>query len=158
MKVNDLCPHGLPKTSEPTRKSVLILNIEGLGRVPSKKNDKKIGMKKNGQRYILQDDDTKEWMEKAINRLVSQLNSAYRTAEAMGTTRCPLCWIASSMPSNDSAKHIRKGAYEIFDAPVGQEGARILVSQYVPMTGHSTKPSEEKSISPFSPRNKANPF
>ncbi len=132
----NLCPHGLPKNSEPTKNvGPIILRIEGLGRVPSKKNDKKIGQKRSGQHFILQGEETKEWMEKAISRLESQLKSMYQTAAAMETTACPLCWIASCMPSNDSAKHIRKGEYEIFDVPAGEEGARIFITPYVPMDG-----------------------
>lgn len=111
---------------------VLKLVIQGIGPVPSKKNDKVIGQKKTGQRFIMQGEESRAWMENAILVLQSELNSAYRTAVATGTTRCPLCWIASSVPLNDSAKHIRKGVWELADVPEGKEGAVISIERYAP--------------------------
>jgi hypothetical protein len=106
----------------------LLLTIRNLGPVPTKKNSKQISRnRRTGKPFIRTDDDIKAWTDAAILLLLSELNSAYRAAVAMGTAACPHCWIASSVPENDSAKHIRAGSFHIIDVPEGQEGAVIDV-------------------------------
>lgn len=146
--MSDLCPHGLPNnspsTSEPSPDKTkalgkiepLVLTIRNMGRVPAKKNGKQISFnRKTKKPFLRTDDEKKAWTDAAILYLESQLNSAYRTAKAMGITNCPLCWIASSVPANDSAKHIRKGSFEIVDVPEGQEGAQITITRIDEMSG-----------------------
>lgn len=143
--MNDLCPHGLPKnspnTSEPSpRKNMehgkldskmepLVLTIRNMGPVPSKKNGKQISKnQKTGKLFLRTDDEKKKWCDQAIRLLESQLNSAYRTSVAMGTTASQRFWMSSFLPSNDSAKHIKKGSFEIVQVPKGQEGAVIAIT------------------------------
>jgi hypothetical protein len=116
-------------TQSPSQRGALTLQISGLGPVPSKKNRKTIGRRKDGKPFILQGRSESAWMDAAILVLLSELNSAYRTAAAMGTTHCPLCWIVSSTPANDSSKHIRHGSFDIVYVPKGGEGAVIRIER-----------------------------
>lgn len=128
---HNLCPHGRPLISPPSTNGVLKLVVQGIGPVPTKKNSKEISHNhKTGKPFLRTRDDIQAWIEAAIIVLQSELNSAYRTAVATGTAACPLCWIASSVPGNDSGKHIRKGAWELTDVPEGKEGAVISIERY----------------------------
>lgn len=128
-----LCPHGRPLISPPSMSGGLKLVIHGIGPVPTKKNSKEISRHwKTGKPFLRTADEIRAWTDAAIIVLQSELNSAYRTAVAMGTAACPHCWIASFLPSNDSAKHIRRGAWELADVPKGQEGAVLTIERYAP--------------------------
>lgn len=113
----------------------LTLVIQGLGHVPSFKNTKMIcGLKRikpklwTGTPFLITQPKKKEWMEAAINQLVSQLRGMYPTAEGAMLGECPKPLpIALSRLLDDSLGYMIPGAQSVKRVSKGNEGATITI-------------------------------
>lgn len=70
-------------------------------------------------------------MESYIHALQFALSFAYQTKGIETQTGCSLAsWIASSVPADDSWKHIpRSDGYECIAVPEGEEGADLIITR-----------------------------
>ena len=110
------------------------LSVSKMQHIPSFKNKKRaIKDSKTGAMRTLTEPDAKAWMQKCIDSFVYQLNCMYRTREIETLTeRCPLCWIAAGMPSDDSVNHIREIHVYVKTVTPGNEGAIITFTPCKP--------------------------
>lgn len=108
------------------------LKIEGLGHVPSFKNNKRAILDSaTGRMRTMTDAKTQAWMKRAILALESQLRSALATdATAMATGPIPLSRIVSSLPLDDCLAWIPVHCVSVRTVSKGEEGAEILVEAY----------------------------
>lgn len=102
----------------------LVLEIRGCGNIVSFKNSKMVTRGK-----LITAPEKQEAMQRYSAALESALYSAFRTSETATPTGCSLrSWIASSVPADDSWKHIPKSdGYECIEVPEGEEGADIII-------------------------------
>lgn len=99
--------------------------IAGISHVPSFKNSKMIA---RGRLITLP--ARQKWMEQAIRVIESQLRSGSAISEgAISTGPCPLSWIASSLPADDSWQWIPEIRVQVQRVTKGQEGAEILIER-----------------------------
>lgn len=76
----------------------VVLEVSGIGNVPSKKNSKMLT-----RGHLITKPEYQKWMEKCIQGFVSQLSSGTATIEeGMQTGALPQSLIASLMPEDDS--------------------------------------------------------
>ncbi len=125
--------NNLPPSSgeiHPSPQEIHIL-IKGLGHVPSFKNTKSIFRRKgSGVPFIMTNPARKEWMDKAIQLIESQLRSKCQTiAGATATEHSLHSWIASSMPLDDSRQWIPEIHVTVEEVPKGEEGAEIKIER-----------------------------
>jgi hypothetical protein len=109
----------------------LQLVIRGLGHVPSFKNQKSI-MRNHatGKPFIGTKPERKEWMQKAIQSIESQLRSAFLTMPTGTLTALSLpSWIASSLPLDDSRQWIPEMEIKVELVEPGKEGAVIQIER-----------------------------
>jgi hypothetical protein len=99
------------------------LVVQGIGHVPSFKNSKMIARGR-----LITAPEKQEWMEKCIQSFESQLTSLCQMAATATQTEPSLpSWIASSVPADDSLKHIAEETVRPVLVPKGQEGAIIKI-------------------------------
>ena len=126
-------PSVTPVTSKPQTalgRTRVVLQIKGLGPVPSLKNHKRSVMQKNGKAKPITDPAVKDWMRKAIMSFVSQLLWASVTAEGETRTGASLrSWIASSVPVDDCWTCMPQMIIECELCEPGQEGATITIDR-----------------------------
>jgi hypothetical protein len=104
------------------------LSIQGLGHVPSFKNQKSIYRKKDGTRFIATKADRKAWMESAIQSIQSQLLSEFQTTTGETLTAHSLrSWIASCVPLDDSWQWVPEIHVKVERVKKGDEGAEITI-------------------------------
>jgi len=101
------------------------LNVQGLGHVPSFKNNKMLARGK-----LITDPKKQEWMEKCIQSFVAQLHSHSRTlADATRTGPLAPYLIASLLPLDDSRQWIPEQHTYCEEAGEGYEGAFITIEK-----------------------------
>lgn len=105
--------------------STIRLSVNRLGHVPSFKNNKMLARGR-----LITDPKKQEWMEQCIRSIESQLRSVYQTIDTGTLTGLSLpCWIASSLPHDDSVQWISSLRVEVVTVEAGQEGAEIVVER-----------------------------
>jgi hypothetical protein len=92
------------KSLEPTNLAEPVLTLVIHGKIPSFKNNKRVGP----DRTPRTDKATRQRMREIEAALLSQLNSAWETASKTRTELSVLSWIASVAPASDSLIHIRE--------------------------------------------------
>lgn len=93
------------------------------GWVPSFKNQKRVcsdGVPRTEK-------VTRQRMKEIESDLLSQFQSAYQIACKTRMVACPLSWIASSVPADDSLKFIRKEIVEADLCLPGEEATTIEI-------------------------------
>jgi len=101
-----------------------VIEIKGLGHVPSFKNSKMIA---RGRLITLP--KRQKWMERAIRLIASQLRYASVIAGgATSTGRSPLS-LTVSLPLDDSCDWIPEIRVVRQRVPAGQEGARVIIER-----------------------------
>jgi len=108
-----------------------ILQVRGLGHVPSFKNRKRAILDRNtGKQRTLTEPATKQWMDRCIQSFVSQLLCAAQTIVS-GTIpgRSKLFSIVSSLPWDDSRQWIPEIHVLTVEVDKGDEGADIHIAQ-----------------------------
>lgn len=114
--------HGYPSMSESTK---IILELRGLGHVPSFKNKKRICGKR-----LVTEQKTAQWMEQAAEIIASQLHSLSLTSETGTAMECSLrSWILTSLPLDDSLAWIGTLSVNWQRTHKGNEGANITIEQ-----------------------------
>lgn len=124
---------GSAKDSELREGNSIVLEVRGLGHVPAFKNSKALGKNwKTGKPTLRTKDSHKAWMERCIESFVSQLRFAHQTAGGETGTGLSLpCWIASSLPCDDSRQWIREASWRWEEAAKGEEGATMRIERIV---------------------------
>lgn len=121
--------------SETTPSSALsypvILEIRGIGNVPSFKNAKRISInRKTGKRFPRTEKRVKDWMENAIQLIEYQLRGMFLIGESGILGECQRqSLIASSMPLDDSLDWMIPGAQSVIHVPHGNEGCTITIER-----------------------------
>lgn len=111
--------HATPTASS----SAIRLTIQGLGHVPSFKNNKMLARGR-----IITDPKKQKWMSKCEASLESQLRSIYQTTElAMPMARSLRSWIACVTPRSDSVRHIPILSVTVVKVKKGEEGCEIVI-------------------------------
>ena len=104
------------------------LTVQGLGHIPSFKNQKMIVTKPKPR--LMTKPERQEWMDEAAACIESQLISAYQTAEAATPTGQSLqSWILSSLPLDDDLVWIGVPCGSWRRVKPGEEGCEILIEQ-----------------------------
>ena len=99
------------------------LSIRGLGHVPSFKN-----MKRASRKGLFTEPRAKRWMQGCADSFALQLLSAYQIEKlAMPTAPSRPCWIALSVPLDDSVKEIVEERIRVEFVEPGQEGADVTI-------------------------------
>lgn len=117
------------KDSHPTDHA-LILEVAGLGSVPSFKNTKKIVRnRRTGVPLIITDPKKNAWMDSAINQFESQLRIAYpiRDGETVGEWQKRLRIVLWQL-LDDSHKEMLPGNQDVEYVEKGDEGATIRIT------------------------------
>ena len=131
MRNGDICraagrnSKALRNSKHSMSKDFVLLEIKGLGHVPSKKNSK---MLTRGR--LITKPEYQKWIERCIRLFESELRCMFRTrGEGMQTGRSPQFLIAWSKQFDDSVKWIRKEEIEVTDVPAGDEGAIVILEE-----------------------------
>jgi hypothetical protein len=103
----------------------IVLEIKGLGHVPSKKNKHYAAAKG----VLLMDQETKEWMSRCQSSFVFQLFSICQTNESATVTGHSLRSLIASLPPDDNWKVISEEAVKAVRVPKGEEGAVITIER-----------------------------
>ncbi|HYE29944.1 MAG TPA: hypothetical protein VEH27_00820 [Methylomirabilota bacterium] len=111
----------------------ITLEIQGIGPVPSFKNSKQIRKKRDGTRFIASADRNKDWMQRCIRLIGSQLISATQTT-APGTSTAHSAQsstVSSPLPLgfDDSRQWIPEIIIRSRQVPKGQEGATLTIER-----------------------------
>lgn len=106
------------------------LEINGLGHVPSFKNNKSIFRNQKGKPFIATSPKRREWMDQATRLIESQLLFAFRMAmPEIQTAQSLRSWIASCLPLDDSWQWVNEIHIKTVQVPKGEEGAYISIEQ-----------------------------
>lgn len=119
-----------PLKDSPPTDHALILEVSGVGSVPSFKNTKKIVRnRRTGVPLIITDPKKKAWMDLAINQFESQLRIAYpiRDGETVGEWRKRL-QTALWQLLDDSHREMLPGDQNVEYVEKGGEGATIRIT------------------------------
>jgi len=101
------------------------LDVRGIGDVPSFKNNKMIARGR-----LITNPKRQKWMEHCIQLIESQLNYAMQTSAGETLTgQQALCWIAQSLPCDDSRSFIPELHITAVDCTKGEEGATITIER-----------------------------
>jgi hypothetical protein len=116
-------------TASPAR-CPLVLKIRGCGNVVSFKNTKKI-VRIKGRPSLVTDPRKQKLMDSYIRALECALSSEFQTSETGTRMGCSAAsWIRSSVPADDSWKHIPKSdGWECLTVQPGEEGADIIIER-----------------------------
>lgn len=102
-----------------------VLEIRGLGNVPSFKNNKMLARGK-----LITDPKKQLWMDRATRSLELQFLSAIReTKDATWTALSPQFWTALSEQFDDSVQWIPEISARAIKCEKGQEGAEIILTK-----------------------------
>ena len=123
------------KKSGTTQSSVLALEILGIGNVPSFKNSKQISVNsKTGKRFPRTHPKKKEWMERAIRLLESQLRGELRIRESGMLGECQKPSLIALLKQcgqhfDDSIHWMIPGEQSVVFVPHGEEGCVITIEE-----------------------------
>lgn len=107
----------------------LVLEIRGLGHVPSLKNNKRSIIQWNGKAKPITDPKVKKWMQLAVQSIVSQWWSGLATGgEGMQMVAYRPSWTAS-LPHDDAWTVIPEITIKSALCEPGQEGATIYIER-----------------------------
>lgn len=118
----------------------IVLRIQGLGHVPSFKNNKRAVIQyrkgRSGKQFakICTEPETKEWMERATKAIASQLLSCLQTVE--GETSAEL-WrqsLTASLPLDDCWEAIPEQHVFAKLVKKGEEGCMITIERISPQS------------------------
>lgn len=78
--------------------------------------------------FLITKPEFQQWMEKAIQSLISQLLSMSRTVQGeTQSERSKLFAMLSCMPADDSVNDLPVGSWKVMRCQPGEEGARIEI-------------------------------
>lgn len=108
----------------------IVIEITGLGHVPSFKNSKQLFIR-NGKPRMATKPAYKKWMARCIRLIEFTLLSRFRIAAgAMLTGDSLPSWTASSVPFDDSVDWIPEILVTVERVPKGEEGATITIERH----------------------------
>lgn len=117
-----------PMAATPSRP--VVLELKGLGPVPSLKNHKRSIIQQNGKPRPITDPGVKNWMECAIEAFESQLLCAsQKNGGGMLTVASRRCLIASCVPADDCWTQVPEISVKCELCDPGQEGATIIIEK-----------------------------
>lgn len=106
----------------------VVLRVQGIGHVPSFKNNKLLTRGK-----LITNPKRQKWMEQCVASFMRQLLYSFpMSASETVTAQKVRSWIASSTPENDSCKCLIQCSWRFCKYPKGLEGAEITL---VPLDG-----------------------
>lgn len=124
---SDSSPENSPLAPAPS--GGIRLTVQGLGQVPSFKNNKRAILDRNTSKMrTLTEPKTKRWMNQCIDQFESQLLTCFqiKEGETVGEWRKRLR--TALLPLlDDSWKHMLPGAQNVRIVPKGNEGAEITI-------------------------------
>lgn len=118
-----------------SRLGILTFRIRGLGPVPSFKNSKCIFRRRDQKRtpFIATNPKSKQWMERAIKLIASQLYSMCETNESEITPECLRRFVTSSLPHDDCWQALEIGSVQTVLVDRDDEvGANIVIERLTP--------------------------
>ncbi len=115
------------------RRDVILLEIKGVGHIPSFKNRKRAIMDRStGKMRTLTEPSVKKRMENLESAIVCELFSVSQTIENATPSEClkPLRTLLCGL-SDDSIREIPCGSWDVKYVQPGEEGVTIEIEPYV---------------------------
>lgn len=100
-----------------------------MGNPISFKNKKSIFRRKNGKPFIATKPEYKQWMERAVRIIASQLYSASAIGSDGITPECLKRFVTYSLPPDDCWEDLEIGSVRTILVPKGEEGADIQIER-----------------------------
>lgn len=110
--------------------TLICLSVQGMGHVPSKKNQRMAVHNSNGKGLrVISNPSSKEWMERCTGSFESQLFCACQTIAEGTSTEGRLRSLIASLPHDDAWQYIPELVIRAEKCSKGNEGATMIVER-----------------------------